>query len=271
MRELALRVPRAAVEDVLDRLLPIIPTGVREVDKGREVELVMRGPELPDAEQITDAAGRWPHLLTERETADDWRVRRRDDYEPDVIGGGLIVRPEWAPRPRSGVIDIALSDGAAFGLGTHPTTRTCLEQLLALAPRGAFADLGCGTGVLAICAAKLGWDPVIALDVQPGSVETAAANAAANGVPVRVAVCDLSAEPPPAADGIAANIPAELHRTVAASLAGPPPAVALVSGFGPGEADAVSAAYAARGLTERRRIDASHWTVLVLEHTRVGT
>jgi ribosomal protein L11 methyltransferase len=265
MRELVLRVPQAAVEDVLDRLLPIVPGGVREVPRGRDVELRMRGAELPDATEVKEIVARWPHLLSAREVADDWRARRLDDYEPDVISGRLVIRPEWAPRPRRGMLDIVLSESGAFGGGSHPTTRTCLEQLLAIEPRGAFADLGCGTGVLAILAARLGWSPVTAVDLQPSAVEAAAGNAAANGAPITVGVLDLAQQPAPAADGIAANIPARIHARVAASLAEPGPRVALVSGFGPGEADAVSAGYGARGLVERRRIDASHWAVLVLE------
>jgi ribosomal protein L11 methyltransferase len=162
------------------------------------------------------------------------------------------------------MIDIALSESSAFGGGSHPTTRTCLEQLLRIEPCGAFADLGCGTGVLAIAAARLGWSPVTAVDVEPASLEAAAANAALNGTAVSVGLLDLVDQPAPAADGIAANVPAPIHAHVAASLGEPGPRVALVSGFGPEDADAVSAGYDARGLVERRRVDAGHWSVLVL-------
>jgi ribosomal protein L11 methyltransferase len=264
MREVSLRVPRIAVEEILDRLLPIVPGGVRETPSGRHVELRMRGPELPDETAIKRAAGRWPCEITEREVADDWRARRLEDYRPEPIAGKLVVRPPWAPAAPAGMFDIVLSESAAFGAGTHPTTRTCLELLLALGPAGSFADLGCGTGVIAILAAKLGWAPVAAVDVQAGSVESTAHNAAANGVAVDAQLLDLSADGPPPANGIAANIPAWLHARLALSLPEPLPSLALLSGFGPGDAGTVAAAYAARGLGQRERVDASGWCVLHL-------
>lgn len=264
MREVVLRVPRAAVEEVLDRLLPTVPQGVREVARGRDVELRMRGAELPADEAITRAAGRWPHTLTHHEVSDDWRARRLADYEADPIAGRVIVRPEWAPRPPAGIVDIVLSEGGAFGAGTHPTTRTCLQWLLGIEPCGAFADLGCGTGVIAILAAALGWSPVAAVDLDPASVDTAANNAATNRAAISVGLLDLCEQAPPAAAGIAANVPVSVHLRVASLLAEPVPALALLSGFTPDAANDVAAAYAARGLAERRRSDADGWAVLEL-------
>ncbi len=265
MREVVLRVPRLAVEDVLDRLLPIVPGGVREVRVGGHVELRMRGDDVPALPVLARAAGRWPHKLAEHEVSDDWRRRRRADYRAEVIGGRLVVRPEWAPAPRGGPIEIVLGESAAFGGGTHPTTQTCLELLLGLTPRGSFADLGCGTGVLAILAARLGWGPVLALDVQPSSVEAARENAARNGASIEVRVADLSAQAPPAADGFAANFPAGLHAIVAAGWSEPVPQVGVLSGFGRDEAPGVLEAYAARGLRERRRVESHGWVVVVLQ------
>src|SRR5438552_17568957 len=76
MREVVLTIPRLAVEDILDRLLPIVPGGVREHPAGRHLELRMRGPEVPELAEIERAVGRWPHRLAEHEVADDWRERR---------------------------------------------------------------------------------------------------------------------------------------------------------------------------------------------------
>jgi ribosomal protein L11 methyltransferase len=174
------------------------------------------------------------------------------------------VRPPWAPAAPAGMLDIVLSETAAFGAGTHPTTRACLELLLALSAGGSFADLGCGTGVIAILAAKLGWAPVTAVDVQSGSIEATAHNAAANGVAVNAQQLDLAADAPPPANGIAANIPAWLHARLAVSLPEPLPSLALLSGFGPGDAGTVASAYGARGLGQRERVAASGWCVLVL-------
>ncbi len=265
MREVVLRVPADAVEDVLDRLLPLVPDGVRELPRGRMVELKMRGESVPTIDAVIRAAGDWPHTWSEGTVPDDWRARRVLDYRPDVIGGRLVVRPDWAPAPRKRMLDIVLEATAAFGAGSHPTTRTCLELLLECQPAGSFADLGCGTGVLSILAAKLGWRDVVAVDLQPASVEAARANAAANGAVIEARVADLAAVPAPAADALAANLPGAVHLHIAESLAADRPGFALVSGFGPEQAPDVLGAYAARGLQPVRQLEPNGWVVALLE------
>jgi ribosomal protein L11 methyltransferase len=265
MRELVLTIPREAVDDVLDRLLPIAPAGVREVNRGDQVELLMRGAQAPGRDEAGRAAGAWPHRLRERTVPDDWRERRLADYEPEVIADRIVVRPAWAPSPPPGLIDVALTDSAAFGGGRHPTTRTCLELLAGVKPFGSFADLGCGSGVIAIAAAALGWAPVSAVDVQPVSVEAVHANAALNGVAVAASALDLLAHPPPLAAAFAANVPPVVHERLAALLASPLPSIALVSGFGADEAPSVLSAYAQRGLRVRVQLDAHGWIVALLE------
>jgi ribosomal protein L11 methyltransferase len=261
MREVVLRIERSAVDEILDGLLPIVASGVREVPLGDgRVELVMRGEGLPALAQIATIAPR-RHELTERHASDDWRQRRVADYREHTIGGRLVVRPTWAPAPDSRLIDIALAEGESFGQGEHPTTRICLELLLELAPAGSFADLGCGTGVLGILAARLGFKPVIALDHQPASVDAARENAARNGVMLETRHASLMTEPPPDTAAFAANVPPEVHLAVAARLGRPGPGVALVSGFGPDDADRVISAYGARGLKERSRSERLGWVV----------
>jgi ribosomal protein L11 methyltransferase len=264
MREIVLTVPRAAVEEVLDRLLPVIPGGVREVPHGHHVELRIRGADLPAKAELKAAVGRWPHKLSECAVSDDWRERRLADYEAEVIAGRLVVRPDWAPVAAPGVIDIALGESAAFGVGAHPTTRVCLELLLEFEPRGSFADLGCGTGVLAIVAARLGWAPVTAVDVRAESVAAARANAARNGVAVQVQEIDLTTRPAPRADGFAANVPVELHEVLARSWEDPLSHFGIVSGFGPDEVARVADAYAARGLRESVRVQRDGWVIALL-------
>src|ERR1700730_2187241 len=132
MREIVLRVPSAAVEQVLDRLLPIVPGGVHEMPRGRQTELRMRGPALPTKAEVQRAGGRWIRYLEERNVSDDWVQRRLATYRPTVVGGRVSVRMEWAPPGTDGLMEIVLGDRAAFGSGTHPTTFTCLELLLEL-------------------------------------------------------------------------------------------------------------------------------------------
>ncbi len=265
MRELAVRVPAAAVEDVLDELLPLAPHGVHEVPRGGEVELRLRGVpgELPPAAAVAAAAGPWGASLQQRDLPDDWRARRAADHEPLVLGGRLAVRPAWAPAPAAGMLDVVLEHDDAFGSGGHPTTRACLEEICALRPAGTFADLGCGAGVLAIAAAKLGWDPVIAVDGLEDAARTTRANAARNRVAIDVRLGDLCAEPPPTAAAIAANVPLAVHEALAARL-GAPPATLIASGVLDGDAPAVLRAYAAAGLGEHEHRTAGGWAVLVL-------
>ena len=99
-----------------------------------------------------------------------------------------------------------IDPGRAFGTGAHATTRLCLEMLLDLAKGGSLLDVGCGSGVLAIAAAKLGFEPVAAVDVDPLAVEATRANAATNGVEVETRLVDATREPVPAAATAVANI-----------------------------------------------------------------
>ena len=113
---------------------------------------------------------------------DDWDQRWRSFHKPLVLGDRLSVRPPWEAPPASAAIDLVIDPGQAFGTGAHATTRLCLELMLELAgtdrageppQRGPFLDLGCGSGVLAIAAARLGFSPVLAVDFDPVAVEAA--------------------------------------------------------------------------------------------------
>ena len=192
MIRLALRVARADAEIVLAELLVLAPTGVEEVDRGTDVEYAVYGSagELPALPALRAAAGAALVDITTTEIADDWSERWRDFHKPVTIGERLHVRPPWcpAPAPAAGLLDIAIDPAQAFGTGAHDTTRLCLEALLDLGSPtpggGGVLDLGCGSGVLAIAARKLGWQPVLGLDHEPESVEATRENGAANGVDV---------------------------------------------------------------------------------------
>jgi ribosomal protein L11 methyltransferase len=265
MREISLRVPAALVEDVLDRLLPIVPSGVREIPVEDHVELRMRGAELPSLGDIQAMVRRWGLEPAEREVSDDWRRRRLDDYEPEVIGGRLVVRPDWAPPPADGLIDIALADDVAFGSGAHPSTRSVLAALLVAPVLGAFADLGCGSGVVGILAAKLGWSPVVGVEILEASAESARANAARNGTEMEVVVCDLTREDPPQMTGFVANVHAAVHEAVARSPVVATARWGVLSGFGPQHEPDVLSAYGQAGLEPA---DVQHvtggWSVIEL-------
>jgi ribosomal protein L11 methyltransferase len=215
-------------------------------------------PAFPDGE--AEVGGVRVGVRGER-VADDWAERWKQFHEPVLVAGRLFVRPPWdAPRP--GVLDLVVDPGQAFGTGSHPTTRLSLELLLELESGGSFADLGCGSGVLAIAAARLGFAPVAAVDNELAALDAARANAAANGVRLdRIERVDLRRGPPPAAETVAANLTRPLLLRLA-DLMHPRPAALIVSGLLDDEADEAAAAFAP--LVERRRLSAQGWSALLL-------
>ena len=179
-------------------MLALFPAGFEEALAGEELELAgytdARGEErLREEFGAVDVAP----------VADGWEHSWRSFHRAGRIGP-LWVGPPWE-LDRGDGLSVVIDPGRAFGTGAHPTTRLCLELLLAL-PRGSLADLGAGSGVLAIAAAKLGYDPVIALDVDEAAVEAVRANARVNGVVVQAAPVDVLAEPLPETDVAVANI-----------------------------------------------------------------
>jgi ribosomal protein L11 methyltransferase len=161
---------------------------------------------------------------------------------------------------------LVIDPGQAFGTGAHDTTRLCLELLTEIEPRGAFMDLGSGSGVLAVAAAKLGWSPVAGVDHEPESVAATAENAAANGVNVEVDRFDLiRGGPAPTAPTVAANILRPILLAVArAGFAGPPPERLIVSGLLVPEVDEIVAAFLPYGLVEQKRLTTAEWAAALL-------
>ena len=270
MIRLALRVARADAEIALAELLELVPAGVEEVDRGETVEYAVYGAagELPALPALRAAAGAALVDITTTEVADDWASRWRTFHEPVTIAGRLHVRPPWseAPDRAGGLLDIVIDPAQAFGTGSHATTRLCLEALLALTPGGALTDLGCGSGVLAIAACRLGWGPVTGLDHERESVQAMRDNAAANGVAIEAHDFDLLRDgPAPAAPTVVANLLRPLLLHVAATgFAGACPRVLVASGLLAHEADEVAAAFALLGLRERARGHAGEWAALTL-------
>jgi ribosomal protein L11 methyltransferase len=268
---LAVRVAREQAEIVLAELLELAPSGVEEVELagGQIVEYAVYGPpgELPSLPDLTAAAGGALVEITTTEIADDWSERWREFHRPLVLGDRLTVRPPWEPAARTPV-DLIIDPGQAFGTGAHATTRLCLELMLELAPAGSLVDLGCGSGVLAIAAAALGWSPVLALDNDPASLAATRANAAVNCVELAVRRHDLRTDPPPRAPTIVANLLGPLLLTLAERIVAPERLIA--SGLLISEADRIAAAFAAAGLAESQRRERGEWAALLLEPVPSG-
>lgn len=267
MIRLAVRAPAAAAEQVLAAMLELAPGGVEQVDGEDTVELAVYGApgELPELDEGPGEVGGVAVVVSGEEVPDDWVDRWRRFHGPAIVGDRLCVRPPWEPLPRPGAIDVQIDPGRAFGTGSHATTRLCLELLLDLAADGAtgsLCDLGCGSGVLAIAAARLGFSPIEALDADRLAIDATNANARDNGVAIDVVRrANLREEPPPAADVVVANLMRPLLLRVA-ELMGHRPSALIVSGLLDHEADEVAAAF--HPLAERRRLSEAGWSALLL-------
>ena len=269
MIRLAIRVDRAHAETVLAELLELAPGGLEEREDGDAIEYVIYGapgeiPALPDVRAV--AGGALVDVSTS-EVPDDWSERWKAYHRPVDVSWRfrrLRVRPPWE-RPLEDGLDVVIDPGQAFGTGAHHTTRLCLELLLELDPDGALADWGCGSGVLAIAAARLGWDPVLACDWEAASVEATRENAVVNGVPgIAVERLDLRRDEGPWAPVVVANLIRPLLLDVAGLMTRPPRTL-IVSGLLREEAAEVGEAFARCGLRETARRDGGEWSALRLD------
>jgi ribosomal protein L11 methyltransferase len=279
---LALRVRREDAELALAELLELVPGGVEERDLGDRIEYAIYGApgELPALPDLEAAAGDALVEVRTTELADDWGERWKAFHQPVDIGP-LRVRPPWSPaspgqrgdlarhqrldspHPPGECVDVVIDPGQAFGTGGHHTTRLCLELLLTLDARsGPLVDLGCGSGVLGIAAAKLGWAPVHGVDFDPVAVEATVANARVNGVAMTASRLDLRACAAPSAPTVVANL---LRPLLLALRFDEPPQTLIASGLLTREADEVAAALAAaHDLVEVKRLSAGEWSALML-------
>jgi len=292
---LAVRVAAGQAELVLAELLELAPAGVEELQgAGGTVEFAVYGApgELPELPDVRALAGDALVEISTSEIADDWHERWKQFHRPVLIGApaqpgeghapipALHVRPPWeaahAPSTSS-VREIVIDPGQAFGTGAHASTRLCLELLLELAawqpPTGPLLDVGTGSGVLAIAAAGLGFDPVLGLDHDQQSVDAARENALVNGVQIEVRRFDLRREPLPwlsqsgssdPAPVVLANLLRPLLLELAASMPAPP-AQLIAGGLLCTEADEIAGAFAERlRLRERERRTGGEWAALWL-------
>lgn len=182
-------------------MLELFPEGFEEVEEAERLELAAYTDGAGE-ERLRAAFG----AVASTEAPEDWAERWRA-FHRGVVVGTLWIGPPWE-QPPSEPVSVVIDPGRAFGTGGHATTRLCLE-LLQLVPRGSLVDVGCGSGVLAIAAARLGFDPVVALDNDPAAVEATEENARRNGVWLEAGLADALAGPLPETDVAVANITGE--------------------------------------------------------------
>lgn len=275
MIRLAVRCSPERAELVLAELTVLAPNGVEEERGPGFVEYAIYGGEgeLPELGEIDAVVGGERIEVSATEVPDDWADRWKDFHKPVLVAGRLWLRPSWE-QPRPGAIDLLVDPGRAFGTGAHPTTRLCLELLAELeasgAAGGALVDLGSGSGVLAIAAAKLGWEPIRGYDHSADAIEATAANAAANGVELDLERINLRERLPALAPTVVANMTAPILRAVAEQAC----RVTLVerekvdtlvlSGLLPSECDAAAAGFAPLGVEEAERRREGDWAALLL-------
>ena len=184
-----------------------------------------------------------------------WEDRWKEFHRP-VSVGGLWIGPPWVEPPACEP-SVVVDPGRAFGTGAHPTTRACVE-LLARLDRGSLLDAGCGSGVVSVSAARLGFAPVVAVDVDEVAVEIARETAHANGVEVNAFRADVLVDELPRADVLVANIELSiverLLERVACSLA-------VTSGYLQSETPTE------RGWTRIDRVELDGWAADVLRAT----
>jgi len=244
---LGIRVRAADAEIAFARLEPVLAGGAEEVALGEAVEFAVYGEDVPDA-RLRELAGDTLIAVTREPVDPGWDRAWHEHIEPVTVGA-LTFRPPWIEGD-----GIVIEPGLTFGLASHPTTQLCLE-IMQERERTPLADWGCGSGVLAIAAAKLGFDPVTAIEIDPAAVATTRENARANDVAVTVTRGDAR-RGAPYAPTVVANLTLPVLRALEIERL---PDTLIASGILAGQVLDLP------GLVERERREAHGWAALVLE------
>ena len=247
LRRVTVRVPVAEAEIAAARLLERFPGGLEEGAADDCTELAV----FTDEDGEADVRRVFQDVSTER-VEPGWEDRWKEFHRP-VTAGGLWIGPPWL-EPPSRESAVVVDPGRAFGTGAHPTTRACIE-LLARLDRGSLLDAGCGSGVVSVAAARLGFAPVVAVDVDEVAVEVARETASANGVEVNAFRADVLRDELPLADVLVANIELAVVEQLLERVACP---IAVTSGYLPSETPTK------RGWARIDRVELDGWAADVL-------
>jgi ribosomal protein L11 methyltransferase len=193
-------------------MVELFPEGFEEVELDTDLELAAYGDARAE-ERFWHVFGPGAAVEVERGWEEAWK-----QFHRPIRIGRLWLGPPWEEPDRDSVT-VVIDPGRAFGTGAHATTRLCLELLLERS-RTSVVDLGCGSGVLAVAAAKLGFSPVFALDADPEAVVAAAENARRNEVDIEVGRADVFAAELPPAELALANVTREAVERVAGRFKG---------------------------------------------------
>jgi ribosomal protein L11 methyltransferase len=246
-------VPASEAEPARAAFVELFPEGFEERERRGGLELAAYTDEAGEA-RVREGFG----TVAVSEVEPGWEGRWREFHRP-VRVGALWVGPPWETPPAD-AIALVVEPARAFGTGGHATTRLCLELLVDLAAELAGAsvlDLGCGSGVLSIAAARLGYGSVLAVDVEPEAIAETRRNARANGVEVEARLADALTAELPTCDFVLANI---ARRTVEALAARLRCRVFVASGYL--ESEPVDLP----GFRHRERRTAEGWAADVYDH-----
>lgn len=270
--EALLEAPIRGVEEREDELVAYLPAD----EEGEGDDALMQEISL----RLAGALGEAPKVTTSWQVHEAWEERWRQGLGPRRITSRLVVSPSWVdPELNPGELLVVVDPGMAFGTAEHPTTRGSLRLLDRLVEPGQrVADVGAGSGILAVAAARLGADEVVAVEMDAWSCQVARENARANGVEGRVQIRQLAVAPEflpdePPFHGIVANIESGVLLPLLAGFAGGLEADGwlILSGIMADEAADVRRAAAAEGL-ELRDEDREEewWTASFMRREPVG-
>jgi len=211
----------------------------------------------------TGSASIESRIVTEEAWAENWKRH----FPPIAIGERLFVHPPWVREVPDGRVGVEIDPGMAFGTGQHATTRGCLillERLLPGGPDVTVLDLGTGSGILAIAAARLGASRVWAVDVDPEACRTARENTKVNGVEALVHVCDSLEVVRERCDVLLANLFATQLVDLAPALAERlrPGGILIGSGLLNSEEESVAGTWTHVGATPLARHEEEGWVTL---------
>ena len=207
-------------------------------------------------------------LIEETDWAEAWKA----NYHPIRLGQHLLIRPEWVDiEPEPDDIVITLDPGMAFGTGTHPTTQLCLEALEELVqPHTQVLDLGCGSGILSIAAAKLGADHVLGVDTDSIAVTATQQNSARNDIAEKITAqegsLDTVTDSDQQFDLVVVNILAHIIIAMCDNLLGDvvkPGGIGIFSGLIADQAGEVEAALRHTGLKPYARRQKGDWVAVL--------
>lgn len=284
-RWLELRVPAhaeavEAVSEILTRVghqgiavdVPVEPRG--GTDHTVKAYLLEDGEVVAKVNDVRDALGHLQafglgpigELAVSEIKDEDWLESWKAQFTPLRVGR-FLVRPSWSDAPApADLIEIVLDPGMAFGTGLHPTTQQCLEALSTVALEArSLLDVGTGSGILAIAAAKRGASPVVGVDLDELAVEAARENTTRNDVAIPVGLGSAS-DVPGRFEVVVANLVAPVLQTIAGDLAArlAPRGTLIVAGISAPNEEATNAAFARARLRVFDRNLRDDWVALAL-------